>query len=173
LLTIDVLVHLKPIDVIVSTTQCMYILHVWSSCNGEHSSISMDDMPNCKRSIEMIIIEQLNHCNRLFERLQLHAENHWNCISHFGSVVIEHWNHCTSTWNDVQIYSSKQLLLQAPIHWMKLQTKHTSQSRMVDILVSHSWVGDHHPRWWTTFVCVCVSITWTSSTEPGASTRPS
>jgi hypothetical protein len=28
LVAIDVLVHLKPIDVTVSTAQCMYILHV-------------------------------------------------------------------------------------------------------------------------------------------------
>jgi hypothetical protein len=30
------------------------------------------------------------------------------------------------------------------------------KSRMADILVSHSWVGDDHPMWWITFVCVYI-----------------
>jgi hypothetical protein len=53
----------------------MYICTcVCSSCNGERNSISMDDTSICKWSIQMIIIEWLNHCNRLHHWLQLHTE---------------------------------------------------------------------------------------------------
>jgi hypothetical protein len=51
-------------------------------------------MLSCKQSIGTITTEWLNHCNCIFELLQLKAENYCNCNSYIGSSVIDHWNRC-------------------------------------------------------------------------------